>query len=383
MKSSPSHPSSRRDTAGSRPAPIQHPAMSIGFHPRGATLANRASTTSRRFSRSTRASSIPIVAASKRATISRRPNSTSNASPKPHAAIGGSRACTGTLIASSAMIYPAIEPAMAPRIWPSFAVLLSASYAPTKIAEASRHAVKKPAGIPIFCSKCSSSNSVNLDSVPWFSTSCPSIHRHAAVYVHRVPGHISSLIGGKINRRSSDIAARTQSAGGNPSKDRLTLLLIEFVCHWARNKPRRDAIRRHATFGIFLRYRFDHTDYAGLGCCIVALAGGAGDAHHRCDGDDPAMTTPHHSFDGRTREAKGSGQVDRNHLIPYRVAQLNEEVVPRDPRIGDEDIKLAHLSLALRYQGLDFFLFSQVTGRHMNTSTQFPSKPLKCILSRS
>jgi len=42
---------------------------------------------------------------------------------------------------------------------------------------------------------------------------------------------------------------------------------------------------------------------------------------------------------------------------PIPRAQLNEQVVPRDPGIGDEDIKLGPSPLALGHQGLDF-LFS-------------------------
>src|SRR3954451_2901789 len=74
-----------------------------------------------------------------------------------------------------------------------------------------------------------------VDQQAWFSTSRSSKHRHAAVYVQRMPGHISRLVGGQVNGRSSDIAAGTEPAGGNPNQDGLTLLVIELVGHGARD----------------------------------------------------------------------------------------------------------------------------------------------------
>jgi predicted transposase YbfD/YdcC len=102
--------------------------------------------------------------------------STSNASPRAFAAIGGWRACIGCSMSSSRTICRAIAAVTAPKTWPLSAALLSISSVITNPRAASRHDENAQHGTATSCSR-SCKSTVNLDSLPWvFCT-----HRRSAL----------------------------------------------------------------------------------------------------------------------------------------------------------------------------------------------------------
>ena len=119
--------------------------VSTGSSPKTAIRDSRASTTSRPSSRSSTAPNKDRCTLDTRPT-SHPPPSTSSGSPTASAAIGASKACTGCSTSRSRTICRATAPATAPRTWPSSAVSPSASSAPTRPREASKHGAKPQAG---------------------------------------------------------------------------------------------------------------------------------------------------------------------------------------------------------------------------------------------
>jgi hypothetical protein len=146
------------------PTPL-HP-TSAGSSPTGATLVNRASPTSRRWSRSIRVSNMPIDALSKRASTSLRPLSTSTGSPMAYAATGVWRACTGCSTSSSRTIFPL--PYRSRRQEHGRRAPLRARSRPRQQIQAQRQNKKKirrlEPGLPP--RTAAAQVSVNLDSVP-------------------------------------------------------------------------------------------------------------------------------------------------------------------------------------------------------------------------
>lgn len=84
--------------------------------------------------------------------------SISSGSPRASAAIGASKACIGCSMSSSRTTCRDIEPATAPKTWPSSAASPSTSCATTKPRAASKRDENAPHGTQTFCSKFSRSN---------------------------------------------------------------------------------------------------------------------------------------------------------------------------------------------------------------------------------
>src|SRR6476469_8507580 len=170
----------------------------------------------------------------------------------------------------------------------------------------------------------------------------PSNHRHPAIDVERLTGDVTSLVRCEKYRRSSHVRPGAQPPRRHAGENRVPLLVIALVGHRRGNEAGRDRVRRYPAFGIFSGDRLDHADHASLGRGIVALPGIAGDAHHGRYADDSAEAAPHHSPQGRTREAESGGQIDRDHLVPVLVPQLDQQIILRDPGIGHQNVELAH-----------------------------------------
>ena len=60
-------------------------------------------------------------------------------------------------------------------------------------------------------------------------------------------------------------------------------------------------------------------------------------------------------------------RVDVDHLLPFLVAQLHEQIVAVDPGVGDENIELPHGLLRLGDQRLDRIPIGKIAGEHMDT----------------
>src|SRR5690606_36511464 len=67
-------------------------------------------------------------------------------------------------------------------------------------------------------------------------------HRHSAVNVQRMSWDISGRIAGQEDRASSHFLGRSEAPCRNARKDRLTLLVVQFVGHCRGNKARRDGV---------------------------------------------------------------------------------------------------------------------------------------------
>src|SRR6478672_2844097 len=145
-------------------------------------------------------------------------------------------------------------------------------------------------------------------------------HRHPAVHVQRLAGDISGLFRSEIDRGRRHVRPPAQAARRDSGEDRLPLFVVELVGHRRGDQARRDAVRGDAAFGIFGGDRLDHSDHAGLGRRVIALAGIAGDADHRTDADDAAKAAAHHAAQRRAGEPERRRQIDRNHLVPVLVS---------------------------------------------------------------
>src|SRR5499426_2484535 len=197
-------------------------------------------------------------------------------------------------------------------------------------------------------------------------------HRHPAVHVQRLAGDVGGLLRGEKDRGSRHIRPRAEPARGDSGKDRLPLLVAELVGHRRGDQARRDAVRRHAAFGIFGGDRLDHADHPGLGRGVIALTGIAGDADHRGDADDAAETLPHHPAYRRPREAEGRRQIDCNDLVPVLVSQLNQEVVLAIPALAT---KISSLPMASSHFGTSASTSSLSARLHGNTWMRSLSSP--------
>src|SRR3546814_2758690 len=69
---------------------------------------------------------------------------------------------------------------------------------------------------------------------------------------------------------------------------------------------------------------------------------------NRSDRDDAAKACLHHRLACRASKAEGRLQIDADHLIPLIIFHPHGEIVARDTRIVDEDIKLVQLFYRLR-----------------------------------
>ena len=85
-------------------------------------------------------------------------------------------------------------------------------------------------------------------------------HGHSAIDVNRLPGHVSRLVGGEIDRRGGDIFRGPQPRGRDLGKNRFTLLVVERVRHGRLDEAWRDAIGGHVPLGIFGAERLDQAD---------------------------------------------------------------------------------------------------------------------------
>ena len=94
------------------------------------------------------------------------------------------------------------------------------------------------------------------------------------------------------------------------------------------------------------------------------------------------MTPAHHGLHGGPREAKGRRQIERDHLIPRLVAELDQKVVARDAGIGYEDVELAQGVLAGWHQGLDRILVSEVAGEHVDATGKLAGERVERITAR-
>ncbi len=93
-----------------------------------------------------------------------------------------------------------------------------------------------------------------------------------------------------------------------------------------------------------LGQRLGQAEHAGLGGGVVDLADVAGLADDRGHVDDPAGAADDHVLDRGLGHVKGSGQVDRDDLLPVIVGHLGHGPVNGDPGVVHQDVDPAVLA---------------------------------------
>jgi hypothetical protein len=77
------------------------------------------------------------------------------------------------------------------------------------------------------------------------------------------------------------------------------------------------------------------------------------------------------------RQPERRGEVDADHVVEILVAQLNKQVVPGDPCVGDQDIELSHRLFGGGNQRLDLFHTGEIAGQHMDPLFQFAGERIQ------
>ena len=118
-------------------------------------------------------------------------------------------------------------------------------------------------------------------------------------------------------------------------------------------KPGRDAVDQDVAAGVLLGHRLGEADEPGLAGRVVGLALVAGQSHDAGDVDDPPGPALHHSLDHGPGRVEGALQVGVEHRVPVVVGQPEQDVVPGEPGVVDQDVDRAQRRLGGRDRGLD------------------------------
>ena len=70
-------------------------------------------------------------------------------------------------------------------------------------------------------------------------------------------------------------------------------------------------------------------------------------------------------------------------LFPILVAQLHEQVVSGDPRIGDENVELSHRFLGTRHQRFGLGKIGEIGGQNVHAAAKLSSEPIEHLAARS
>lgn len=80
-------------------------------------------------------------------------------------------------------------------------------------------------------------------------------HRHAAIDVQGLAGHVGSFIGSQIKYGRSDFGARSHALHGNGTHDGVFLLVVQLAGHRAFDEAGRHAVDGDVAGGDFLCQR--------------------------------------------------------------------------------------------------------------------------------
>src|SRR5690606_35809175 len=103
----------------------------------------------------------------------------------------------------------------------------------------------------------------------------------------------------------------------------------------------------------FLRHRLGEPDEPGLRRRVVGLALVAHESYDARHVDDAAAAAAHHAACDGPDRVEGASQVRVQDPVPVLVAQADQEVVLRDPRIVDEHIHRPQVRFHSLDQGID------------------------------
>src|SRR5215469_7271549 len=183
-----------------------------------------------------------------------------------------------------------------------------------------------------------------------------SSHVQAAVDGPYLAGDVGGVIGGEEPDHPRDLLGLAQPAHRNLAPDLVQHLVRDGGQHVRGDKAGRDRvdgqpdpISRRALRpgeledGLFGQ-RLGQSEQAGLGRRVVGLADIAGLADDRGHVDDPSGTALDHVLDRRLGHEEGTGQVDRDDLLPVVVAHLGHGPVDGDPGVVDQDVDPAVLA---------------------------------------
>ena len=147
---------------------------------------------------------------------------------------------------------------------------------------------------------------------------------------------------------------------GNDTENGLHHFIRDSIRHGAAEIPRRNTIGSHIARRHFTGKRTREPPQPGLGGGIVRLARRAQEAAYRRHVDDAAVPRPqhvaHYGFAAKERRL----QVRIHHRIPIRFRHADEERIPRDAGVVDEDIDLAALAVNGLHHLLDLRCFGHV-----------------------
>ena len=94
------------------------------------------------------------------------------------------------------------------------------------------------------------------------------------------------------------------------------------------------------------------------------------DADNRRYVYDSAKAAFQHASQRAAGQAKGRGQIDREHRIPVRILHTDEQTVASDAGVVDEDVDRSERAFNGRDQGINRRSVGEVARRRMRTGLE-------------